>query len=1168
MAERNWTSDQKKAIDGRRGTMLVSAAAGSGKTAVLVERVIRRLTDKEDPCSVEELLVVTFTKAAAAQMKSKIAGAITEKITENPADGDLRRQQMLLPLAQICTIDSFCINLVRDNFHVLGVSPDFNVLDENRLTILRTDALNTVLDKAYAENSEGFRQLCDLVCDSRDDSALTEAILKIYTVAQAYPFPGEWLDGLESAFSDTADLTKTVWGRQILQSLQKQMDYAVSLLESAKQVIAGDEVMAQAYTAVADNELMQIRALSAALHGKSWDEVKNAFVPPVFVTLPRAPTGYKSEEKDLFQKLRNEVKELVKEESIASFFPADSAEHREDMKRLQPALSALFRAVRDFEAKFSRLKTEENGADFNDTLHLAIRLLADRQGDKVVPSETALEQAEQFREILIDEYQDVNEAQDLVFRLISRNGSNLFMVGDVKQSIYGFRQAMPEIFLKKRESYAPFTGENYPATVVLGRNFRSRQGVTDNVNHIFSRLMTEGVGGLAYGPGDWLNHNPDGYIDHDLPDGELHIITGKEKDYAEREAAYIAEYIEQNRGTLLVKDGSSQRPAEYGDFCVLYRSMGEEARAMLAELEKRGIPVVCDAAGHFFEAPEIRFMLSLMRVLDNPVDDVSMLAVLLSPVFGFIPDELAQMRAARREGSLFHCLVYAAEKGNPKAAQFLDKLASLRRVAGTVTAAELVRRLLEDTGYLAVVSALRDAHIRRANLHLLVDFAARYEQSGKTGLSGFLRYVDRAVQSNADVRGAENAAEGTDVVRIMTIHKSKGLEFPVTILGGSAKKFNTSDTKQNIIIGNRCGFGIRGTDARGFVRYETVPRMAAQLEKKEAERAEELRVLYVALTRAKEKFVIVGTVKSASELKKAAFAVGEKVDPHAVINAGSSLQLFCMALINHPDAGALRTFTGACGVNLAHGAPRLQVTISDGTVPEKLPADEEKETEDTAALLEEIRARLGYEYPYASLMGVEAKRVASDFSHSSETMEYFASQRPAFMSKNSLTPAQRGSATHRFVQYADLNAGDAEGELKRLVDEHILTQLQADAVDMQQAKAFFGSELAKRMLLAETVYREKSFTCAVPAGALQPDLPPCAAEETVVIDGVADCAFVEDGQLVIVDYKTDRGVTAEELVQRYAGQLGVYRRCLAEVLHMPVKETLIYSFALGQTIPV
>lgn len=1177
MAKINWTDEQERAISAHGGTVLVSAAAGSGKTAVLVERVIRRITDSESGSSIDRFLIVTFTNAAAAQMKTKISQAITKKIIENPHSEHLRRQQILLSLAKISTIDSFCINLVRDNFHAVGVSPDFKLLDESRLKILKNDAVSTVLESLYAENSKGFHDLCDLVCDSRDDSALIEAIYKIYEMSRAYPFPEKWLSSLAENYRNPCELSKSAWGKEIYSYLSGMLSFCIDCVNKAIEVISHDETMCPKYTPALESDLEAYTRLEGVLAGGvKWDDARAAFFAMLekggFAGLGRAPRGYTSDEKEYCAALRGQAKDAYIS-AVKEVFCATQKEHEEDASRLLPCMECLADAVNRFAAEFDRLKKAENGADFSDTLHLAIKLLAhEDENGNFVKTELAEELSEDFDEILVDEYQDVNEAQDLLFRMLSKDESNLFMVGDVKQSIYGFRQAMPDIFLDKRENFSAYDGVNYPATVVLSKNFRSRKGVTENVNFIFSRLMTKALGGLEYGDADALRYDENQYISHSQADTCVHLVKCGEEGRQEREIKYIADYIEQNVGRLLVKDGASQRPATYGDFCVLMRSVKYMAQPLLKELESRGIPVICEAGASFFEAPEIRVMLALLRTLDNPVDDISLLTVMMSPFFGFDADAMARIRTLQRRGSIYHAVVFAAQSGDSRCAGFLEELERLRRIALTVSVSELVRRLYDETGYYVIAAAMKDAATRKANLKKLVAYAASYESTGKMGLSGFLRYIDKAEKSGVKATGAAYPEQSGSCVKIMTIHKSKGLEFPVCILADCSRKFNTEAQKDNLIISKNCAAGIRCSDPEGFVRYDTVARVAAKLESLATERAEELRVLYVALTRAKERLeIIIGTEGNEKFLSRAGLSVCDKVNAFSILCAANYSEVIASALVRHPDAVLLRQMCRAGSVDVLPAGERLEVVVSE---PQEACEQTEQERdvqelcfETEKAMIEE---RLSFEYPYAGLDGVLAKRVASDFSHSSHSFEFFASSKPAFIGKNEMTPAQRGTATHKFMQFADFEKAkeDVEKEITRLFETGELSESEAKAVERDKLERFFTSDISERIFASDKVYREIGFTCAIPAGDIHPGLYGDSAKETVVVDGVADCAFVEEGALVIVDYKTDRNVTDAILAERYTPQVEVYRRCLEQVLKIPVKEAVIYSFFLSKTVRI
>lgn len=1169
MSDVKWTPEQSNAINAEGGTLLVSAAAGSGKTAVLVERVIRKMTREVNPCPADKLLIVTFTRAAAAQMQRKISEALSKKISEEPGSTWLRRQQSLLPLAQISTIDSFCINLVRGNFQLLDISPDFAPLDESRLSVLRDEAVTAVLERCAEETPEGYAELNSLCSSADNDSRLSEAIKKLYAVTQAYPFPEKRLEELKACFSDPQPIKSTPWGRQILKYVESGLDYAIRLIEEAVELAAQDEKVNEKYTPTLNSDSELYAGLLNTVRTESWDNIGAVFEGAAFERI-KTIAKYDSEIKDRVKALRDKAKDIVTKK-LSPLFSIGQEEHEKDMELMLPAVSCLVEMVKEFSAEYGALKKAENGVDFDDILHMTLGLLADRdENGEVIPSAMARELSEDFEEILIDEYQDVNEAQDLVFRLLSKDESNLFMVGDVKQSIYGFRQARPDIFIDKRDRFFPYDGEHYPATVVLGRNFRSRSGVTENVNFIFSRLMTRAVGGLEYGEADMLHYNPGAYQPHTDADAELHLIVCDKNEKSEAEVRHIINYIRSSVGTLQVKDGDGQRPAEYGDFCVLFRSMDKTSLLLEDELEKLSIPVMCDCAEDFFKAPEIRFMLSLLRVLNNPADDVALLTVMLSPVYGFTPDELAVIRADCRKGGMYSALRFAADSGNRRAAGFLESLEAMRMTASTVSVTELVRRLVDETGYLAVVSAMDNAGVRRSNLGLLELFAQKYESGGKTGLTGFLRFAEKAEASGASSPGASGGGEKANAVKITTIHKSKGLEFPVCIIASCAKQFNMDDSRKRLIISQNCGLGVDRVDSEEFTCYSTVSKTAAKLEQAEASRAEELRVLYVALTRAKEKLIITAGIEKEDDTKitKVTCSSEGRVHPFAVLNASTSLELFCYALTTRSNTISITDAANAFPIVPEELDCEFKVTMGTEQAGEETAEESEEEAEIAAELMSEIRDRLDFVYPHSALDGLPVKRVASDFSHSQDDFGFFAVSRPAFMSKKELTPAQRGTATHKFMQFCDFEraAEDIGDELDRLRSEGILSENEAAAVETDKVKRFFESEVYKRLLSAQTVWRENGFTVALPAHEVYPELSGKDEDETVLIDGVVDLAFKEGDGVVIIDYKTDRNITPEELAERYRGQLSVYRRCLSETLGLPVKETWLYSFSLGMSV--
>lgn len=1177
-----WTTDQQHAIECCKGSVLVSAAAGSGKTAVLVERVIRRLTDKDNPCSAEDLLIVTFTRAATAQMREKIGATILKRLSEDPTDRHLRRQYMLLPFAKICTIDSFCNDLVRENFHALGISPDYSLLDNETAVIMKNDVCEAMLERAYEEDSDGsFSGLSDMMSSGSSDEDFAKLIIKMYDISTAYPFPDLWLDSLIEEYSQP-DINKSCWGGIIKKYVCDMLDYCVSSSNDMMTAMESDSIVADAYGAAVQSDINMYAELREKVN-RDWDEALEAFNTVKYMGLGRVPKGYESETKNAVMTARKKLKDLLKK--VPNIMCVSSGEHSEDVRLMRGPVTKLIELVKQFGREYSAEKDKMNSADFSDILHRALNLLAVSDGrGGYIKTDLARELSSHYVEILVDEYQDINEAQDMIFKAISADENNLFTVGDVKQSIYRFRQAMPEIFLRRRGTTHSFESGKYPLGITLGSNFRSRVGVTSCVNYIFRQLMSTEAGELEYDDSEALNAAAK-YPERDTPDCELHVVTdkGNRADTLEAQARYVARYIDRTvrEGKTLVTKGGALHPASYGDFCILLRTAKNVSSVYANALSERGIPVFSPETGGFFEAAEISFILSLLRVLDNPVQDIPLAAVMLSPLFGFSAGELADIRASAKERleagetePLYRSVAASADEGDEKAAAFLKKIESLRRLSLTLSAGELVRRVCEETGFDAIVGAMPDGERRRLNIGLLCDYAEKYEAAGNLGLSGFIRFIDKVARTSGDLATAARPSENADIVRIMTVHQSKGLEFPICIFADMQHAFNERDNTESVLISSSAGLGMKRRTEDGISVYDTASRRAAVITSERMGRSEEMRVLYVALTRAKENLVMVTSVPNPEKgLAKVAVecGIGERANPFAVLRMNNFSDLVLTALMRHPAADELRKLSG---VDVPIFLPekdrfKLKVVVSDSESFMTESANEQKIAA-KPVFFDEVCERLDYSDPRSVLSSVPAKRAASDGSERGINREYFASSRPAFMSSGGLTPAQRGTATHKFMQFSDYAAAraDIESELARLVDGGFLSEDEGKAANIGAAKRFFMSSLAERIFASDNVMREKKFAALFPAKFFYPELTGEAAEEKIVVQGIADCVFVEDGELVIVDYKTDTGVDAEALLDRYSAQLGIYREALSQALGMPVKETLLYSFFMNSTVKV
>ncbi len=1174
MSERIWTPEQQQAIEARGGAVLVSAAAGSGKTAVLVERVIRLVCDAEHPVTLDKLLIVTFTKAAAAEMRERIGAALGKRLAEDPENAYLLRQQMILPSAQICTMDSFCNTLVKQYFHELDIAPDFRLADDSERRALEEEVLTVCVEALYTQRGEAFSRLSDLFVLGSSDRTLKDTVLELYRYAQAYPFPERWIAEITPMYSPDTAVSQTVFGKKILETAEVRVQENVHVLQKALSMLGDEPPLLAAYEPAIVSDIAYNEAMLSDVRAGRWDEAivcAEGYTP---ARLKAAPREYsESEIKAGVTAMRNNAKKTL--QGLAALFPATEAQYRADMQYLQPVVELLCNTVLDFSARLLEEKKIQNLYDFNDIAHLALRLLVACDADgNVHRTAIAEELRTRYDEILLDEYQDTNEAQDMLFSAISDDENNLFTVGDVKQSIYGFRLAMPEIFLRRRAAYHAYDGVHFPARITLDRNFRSRKNVADGINCIFGQLMTPQFGGVDYCATECLN--PAAPFDSaEDPAVELHLLPSDSVEGARAfECRHIAEIIRQTMDSkmLITAKNGEKRPVRYGDFCILMRSSagGEMYRTAL---ESVGIPAFYQKKGGFFAMREIATMTSLLEILNNPLMDVPLCACLLSPIWGFTPDELAEIQMGSREETLFRKLRACDTE---KCRTFLMDYKDLRRLSTIQTPAELLRTVYEKTAYLSIVGSMSGGENRKLNLLLLQNLAEEYTENGKNSLSGFLRYLSKLRENASNVETASGVSEYADVVRIMTVHKSKGLEFPIVILAKCGVSFNHRDQMKKLLIHPEMKLGLRIFDRENRRTFDSVPYVAAKLAIGEAAQAEELRVLYVALTRAKEKLILVGggnaQRKTESIVQSAAQAMlGENgVSPMFVRKAQSCLDWIVAACMHHPQAEALRELSGVGFRQSCVGGFDLKVVLPNGVPTEQQKSEETVKVLPDAQLLHEIETRVNYRYDRLPLSACPSKVSASALNSADTALEFFAAARPAFLGRGGLTPAMRGTLTHRFAEVCDfcLAAENLEKEIKRLAEAKYFTAEECEALDRAMLTAFLNSALFKRMQRADALYREQKFTVFFPANLVQKDLDARFENEKIMVQGVIDCAFFENGKLTVVDYKTDRVRTADELSARYINQLSVYKRAAEEIFGVPVCETLLYSFCLQKEVSV
>ncbi len=1186
------TQEQQSAVDTRGSALLVSAAAGSGKTRVLVERVLSAITDPIRPQDIGAFLIITYTRAAAAELKERIRDAIDARLALEPDNLRLRRQSALSYAAPIGTIHSFCTELLRENAHLVDLTPDFRVADDTESALIKTRVLDDLLNARYDAITDGsdFALLVDTMSAGRDDSKLVGMVLDAHAKLKSHEDPVGWARAQRAMLElqDVTDASETLWGRYLMDEARRAVVYWRGVLDDLLDDMQVHPDFDAAYGPSINASLDGITRFLSALDG-GWDDARTSSA----VEFPRAKNikGY-----DEFKQTRTRCRDAIRK--IAGVFEASSADLLEDIAAVAPAARALLELVLDFDENYAQEKRQRGLIDFSDQEHLTAQLLTDLQ----TGSPTALARAvsERYTEILVDEYQDVNRVQERIFRAVSRDGQNIFMVGDVKQSIYRFRMADPSIFLNKYRSYrAPSdAGDGEGVRLILPDNFRSRAPIIDAVNFLFANVMSERFGEMAYTPAEYLYP---GRVDagDNAPPVELDIIDMSSDDADQDndgdspgktavEAAFVADRIASlvDEGMLIPDSMGGQRPLTYGDCAILLRSVKNKAAIYADALQRRGIAVNLDNGEGYFETVEVSVALSYLDIIDNPMQDVPLLTVLTSPLYGFTPDELASIRTADRRCGLYEALVKSADK-MPRCRSFLEDLKALRQLAPDVPTDTLIFRLYNKTQMLAVFGALHGGENRRNNLMRLMRIAGQYENSGYKGLYLFMTFVRRMIENGDEPAQAAAAPTGSGV-KILSIHKSKGLEFPVVFLSDTAKRFNKTDAAKPVLMHAQLGVGVKRTELERRIEYTTLPRMAVAKKLAAESMAEELRVLYVALTRAREKLIITAAFADAErELKRLTRDAVIPVAPQVLEGARSQSDFILLPVLTRPEADCLRE--GDAGVYTDDGSAwyirRVKASDVDiaqrATAPVENPAAAAPNEQD----VEETRRSLSYQYPYQQAQELPSKLTATELkgrftdlesSEDAEKPKFLAPRsilydRPAFITEQTgLTAAERGTALHLAMQYIDYaSCADVQSTARALDDleaRGFLSAAQRQAVAPEKIVTFFSSELGRRVLSAEKLYREFKFSLLVPAS----DYYDNGEDDEILLQGVIDVAFVENGMLTILDFKTDR-VTSETLDDKarlYADQVRAYGMALTRITGLPVDNLILYFFDLQSAVTI
>lgn len=1180
---REWTPQQLNAIYATDGSVLVSAAAGSGKTAVLVERVINLVTRSENPVDVDRLLIVTFTRAAAAEMRQRISLALNSLLENDPYNPNLLKQKQLLYTASISTIDSFCSEIVREYFHALGVSRDFRIADEGELDVLRKTALDNTFNTFYSSDSDDFIALLDAFSSKGGDVKLRETVLKIATFLSTQPFPENWLENMLSGYGENS-VAESIWGKIIIEYTKSTVHHAINLTQNSLKILENDAKLQNSFAPKIEDDLVFLDNLLKKLYSNSWNDICSAAFSFSAGRLT-PPKGYKDNPiKIAVANNRDEVKDAIK--SVQLYFANSEKEVLSEMKELQGLVSTLFDLVRKYIKEFDAQKSKKNVLSFSDIELLTVKLLAEPLDDGYRKTSAADEISNRYDAVIVDEFQDVNDVQDLIFKCVSREENNIFVVGDVKQSIYGFRQAKPQIFIDRKNFYEKFDAVNpaYPATIILDKNFRSRKEVCDTVNFIFRNLMTKQSAQMDYTEDEMLNVGAS-YPDSTDCDFEISLIEKSafdDYDYAEIEARHIANKIHSMmKSGFLVKDGDIQRKATYGDFAVILRSTKNTAQTYVKTLIDCGIPAFSENKENSFEAKEIKVILNLLRVIDNPALDIPLLSVMCSPIFGFTPDELSQIRADERYSNLYAAVKKYSSKSE-KARDFLAKLEQLKNYSYTCSVDDLIGKIYDTTAIGAITTAVKGGEAPMRNLDLLRIYARSFESNGYKTLSDFISYIDKLMENGTQLPAASSDSDFLNGVRVLSIHASKGLEYPVCFLADTAKQFNKTDLRSDVLIDSVAGLGIKKRE--GICRYNTLPRLAVEIEISQNEIAEELRVLYVALTRAKEKLIAVCSKKNSEKYLSNLYSkivFGNIIEPYSVVRCSSISDWLLLCALVHPSLNDLRMKINPSAEPILHkdtspwhyeliDKEELIFGNTVDTFDESEKVFENIQNTDTYDYAQLLKTNLSFKYKNADIMNLPQKVSASQISHNES--DYFEKvlMKPSFLNKETAAAVDRGTAHHKFLQYCDfVNAKQSlESEIERLKNLGLLTDEQTELIDKAKIKNLLNSELVQRIINSPLVFREEQFSAKLNPSLVFDEYENVDTDAEIIVQGAVDVAFEENGKLVIVDYKTDRVKDISKLAILYKKQLELYRLAMEQSTEMTVSECIICSVHLGEYIKI
>ena len=1203
-----WTKEQKQAIIEKGSNILVAAAAGSGKTAVLVERIIKKVV--EDEIDIDKLLVVTFTNAAASEMRERVLDAIYKKLEDNPNDEKLLRQITLLNKASICTIDSFCLEVVRNNFFELeNLSPNFRIADTTEIELLKQEVIEDIFEKKYEEEDKDFSKLIHTYTSYRDDTPLKDLILKIYNYIQSNPFPEKWLNKKIEMFNlkekIEEDFSKTEWGKVLLVRIKNELDDAITSLKVARDILSND-IELENYLNIIIHDIDMLDNLNKSLD--SWD---NAYkINENIEFIPWKGKRIDKTEKDEAKKIRDTVKENLK--FLNNILICDSKTANQDISDMYPILIKLKNLILEFEKEFSKRKREKNIVDFQDIEHFALKILIKETDEKIESSDIAKKYQEKYEEIAIDEYQDSNLVQEYILNSVSR-GNNIFMVGDVKQSIYKFRQAMPELFINKYKKYKNKENkkDDDNLKIQLFKNFRSRENVLYFTNLIFQDIMSEELGDIEYNEEEYLNLGANYKESKENLNTEINLIDLSEEleeteenkedeenndeekvENLELEAKFVANKIKglvDSKFKIWDNKKEEYRDIKYKDIVILLRSTSTAAPVYEQELLNLDIPVFADSSQEYLESIEIETIMSLLKIIDNPMQDIALVCVLRSYIGKFTDNDLVQIRLSDKYDNFYTCMQKAIIdvdiKLKEKIQKFLEKLEIWRKEKEYLALDEFIWKIYSDTGYYNYCGLMPNGVLRQANLKMLFQKAKDYESSNFKGLYNFINFIDKLKISSGDMGSAKLIGENENVVRIMSIHKSKGLEFPIVFLSNIGKQFNLNDLKEDILFHQEMGIGVKYINYDMQIKYDTLTKASIKDKILLETLSEEMRILYVALTRAKEKLYITGVVRDfEKELENIEAKVekykkeNNKVNPILIRKAKRYLDWILLVYQYEKKECADKV-----ELNIYKKKELLKKLIKLDKEEIDVIKEIEKKNKNNEKI-EEINKILNYKYPNQIDTIIPTKTSVTALKElknkNINEMEEMIDERnisfntPKFLNENkeeNITASRKGTLIHlcmqRLNEKEEYDIRKIESLISDLEAKKIITSKEKEAINPIKILQFTKTNIWKELKSAKKVEKEKPFYINIKAK----DIYEEKTDENILVQGIIDLYYInKDGDLNLVDYKTDYVEKGKEneLINKYKNQLKLYKKALEDVYKKEIKNVYIYSVYLDKQIKI